>query len=347
VKRSVRGLLAAFSIVCGVGSYAACKTHIELRGESVDETALQQSTVSAREIPDGLKLDASPRGALLREISFDLPDGRLYRRIALQSATQVDAVALRAEVAVLSAWPCRVQDGVMLPVVKRVGDAAEVVGMWGDRSAVSPPDMATAAMYFARALSTAEIRHERYPQSKHQNDLIASYLALRAFRIYAAKSEVPLVTPPRLRPIAAWYLQLLTRVDATGLGAIAQEGQTVANELVPMAQFYTSKWREIKQLADRVEALDGLQRFRASLEAEADTQAILTTIGLTMEEIVNSTSQVAGEIEADRLEAARAKLLVEAHVRSLGVLIARPGTSERARESFRKDLNFIKRKFRF
>lgn len=130
-------------------------------------------------------------------------------------------------------------------------------------------------------------------------------MALRAFRLYVNLSEVPLRASDEVRSISDWYVQLLQTTNLTGLDPIKKAGLDIASAHKTLAVFYGNKWREILKIEQPEVALEGLQRFRRSIEAEQDTPLLLADLKLTREELVTSANSFAAKIAAHKLEDAR------------------------------------------
>ena len=169
--------------------------------------------------------------------------------------------------------------------------------MWRNKDVLQPKDSTTAALFYARALATAEHRLETNQSSTSQYNLIASYLALRAFRILATVSETPLLETERLKRIAIWHLELLERVRLNGLETIQNESAELTSHRPILAIMYRKNWAQLLLENNRVKQLEGMRRFRQSIESEQDATSLLADINLRREELIASANSVAGRIE--------------------------------------------------
>ena len=299
-------LLAVYSHCFATGSI--CRTQVQLRGDvGMDEGGLEQFVIQAREEPAGSILQSSETGST--RVYAVNPPKFLYRTIVLK--LQSDAYRISStSLAFLAPWPCTAEEALTLVLSTRTGSAAEVNEMWNDGRMLEPTDSIAASLYFARAIGTALARYKSRPAAKHQYDLISAYLALRAFRIYVNLSEIPLRESDEVRHIANWYVQLFQSINRKGLQAIEKDGLNIASERQALAVFYKKKWSEILKIEPPEIALDGMQRFRQSIEAEQDTPLLLADLHLTREELVASANTFAAKIAAPKFEDVQVAKLV-------------------------------------
>lgn len=288
----------AVALICA-GAYLpsmalalGCTTELELR---TDQGGIAENAeITAVELPEGISLTTSPAGRI-QKVRVELPS-ILYRRIQISATASEPAKQLAGSLAYYAIWPCNSTQKLTLHLAARSGSAGEVRQMWDDSRMASPPDSETAALYYGLALSTAEKRLERNPDGAHQYDLISTYLALRAFHIYAKLSGSYLAWNEKIQRIATWHIKLLSRVNKNGIEVIDKEGARLASERPSRTLLYRRLWREFTTTKNPEQALEGLDRFRRSLKEEADSDQILADLRLTHAEIVASTNSAASKV---------------------------------------------------
>lgn len=294
---------------------AECIGLIQVMPYCNGELLFSQAELDPRASAAGATLEVTPGGAAI-SLPAEQPE-MLYRKVELSLRVPFrESGRVDADLAYYAAWPCEKPASILLPLTAQTGRADEVLEMWRSKAMMKPEDTSAAALYYARALETAELRYKRDPNSKHQYDLIACYLALRAFRKYLDISEAPIEMTPRLRKIAGWYRDLHSRVSLRGLEPIEKEGTAIAAERVALSALYRRKWNEILELSKvrPSKALEGIRRFKTAIEAEPETHKILADINLSHEEVLNSANSIAGRIGRDRLKDAQVKGMVEQQI---------------------------------
>lgn len=321
-----------------------CRTQIELSPDKLGEEVLAKSEVTAQERPTGTAISVAPIG-LSQTIAVELPT-KLYRQVEIKIKTSLGKGSyIYGDVAFFVTWPCETSSKAIISASLRNGSATEVQAMWNSRELLQPRDTTTAALYYARALSTAEQRRAANQSSTNQYDLIASYLALRAFRMYANISELPLLESERLRLISNWYLELLERVKLDGLDPIKTDGAEIASHRAILVILYQKKWNELRKTSDPIKQLEGLRRFREAVESEQDATRILADINLSREELIASANSAAGQIEQPGSQRTEVQDLVKKQTKESDEFVRKSNPINSAK--LKRDARFLKQRWGF
>lgn len=186
------------------------------------------------------------------------------------------------------------QSTVVACLSSATGTAKEIREMWYNDAYINPQSEDEAALYYARTLASAEKCISA--KMSNQYELIATYLALRAFQSYARESTTPLAMSSELKRIGIRYKDLLAKLNFENLSAISREKLTVYDTLFELEVFYTKEWRRIKTLAESNPHLAFQQcvEYGESLYSEPEASGILARIKIANDEPIASALKFAG-----------------------------------------------------
>ncbi|MCE9682660.1 hypothetical protein [Halomonas alkalisoli] len=324
-------------LVVSGGVQASCRIHIILSPESV--TLEEGIEFSAMERPYGTEIGVSPAGQV-QSVTVEQPD-QLYRTVETTAKKKREDTLEVGDMAFYLLWPCDEELHAKLFLSARTGSAREVRLMWDNPAFVRPPDLETSLFQYAQSMATAEARYERNPESRHQYDLIASYLALRAFHHVIRLSPIPVARSERLTRISNWHRKLLSDgVTVSGLDSLISEGKQLASNLGAVSSMYTGIWNHIQDLKDPELQMTNLLRFKSSIISEPTVNDILNEIGLTRDQINSSINYYAGNMLRERGSASEASFqLISEHLEEMRQnLFAAEG---RERDRLSSDVDYL------
>ncbi len=276
------------------------------------------------------------------EIVSKVPES-LYQVIdVLWNESNDNKITLSRDLTYLHVWPCEKESMVTLIVNSRSGSAEEVRQMWDSKPMIKPSDTKAAAIYYANSMGTALARIDIDPNSKHQYDLISSYLVLRAFKVYSQISRVPLIPSPQLRMIADRLLGQLDTINVEDLEVIVKEGPLLASEVLYYQIFYKKIWDHILSKLDKKEKLILMRKFYDSITSERDSALILKALRLTSSEILASRNSLLGEYVLDsNRELKTLGELLDIHISETQLHLEKIENVSN-REKLTKDLSYFK-----
>jgi hypothetical protein len=272
-------------------SDAKCTTIIDLvssSGGSTDSALIEAKSRLGEE-----RIQAQG-GGKLRRLSSPLPI-RLYNTIDVLGTKEFpEGKKEHASIAILTVWPCSSENTYNLVLESRTGKANEVNAMWESKDYINPSDIATASLQYSQALGTALARYKANPNSKHQYDLISTYIALRAFHNLNSLTGYRLVFDEEILKIANWYRKLRSEVSHSSLTAIKNDGVSVANEEHALVGLYREEWNKLTT-GGSTDNLTAMIRFRESILSEPAKKQILAQLKLTEEELILSINNAIGQ----------------------------------------------------